>query len=226
VSAERQGDTAVLTVRDNGIGIDRSMLTRVFELFVQAKNAGMPPHGGLGIGLTLVKNLVELHGGTIEALSDGQGKGAAFVLRMPVLQHAAAIVPQTQVQTSPSVPSGRRVLVVDDNEDAASSLAALLQLQGHDVRVAFSGRAALEIAKGYAPHVVFLDIGMPDIDGYEVARRLRQQSGLEDVVVAALTGWAQQEDRRRTSAAGFDHHFVKPPDPQLLQKVLSEVTSR
>jgi PAS domain S-box-containing protein len=226
VNAERQGDMAVLTVRDNGVGIDRSMLTRVFELFVQAKNDGMPSHGGLGIGLTLVKNLVELHSGTIEALSDGQGKGTAFVLRMPALQQVAAVVPQTQVQASPLAQSGRRVLVVDDNQDAASSLATLLELQGHDVRVAFSGRAALEIAENYAPHVVFLDIGMPDIDGYEVARRLRQHPGLQDVVVAALTGWAQQEDRRRTSAAGFDHHFVKPPDPQLLQKLLSEVTSR
>jgi PAS domain S-box-containing protein len=225
VSAERQGDMAVVTVRDDGVGIDPSMLTRVFELFVQATNADMPSHGGLGIGLTLVKNLVELHGGTIEAQSDGRGKGAAFVVRLPALQQVAAGVPRTELEASPVAQSGRRVLIVDDNQDAASTLATLLQMQGHEVRVAFSGRAALDIAKGYAPHVVFLDIGMPDMDGYEVARRLRQESGLENIVVAALTGWAQQADRRRTSAAGFDHHFVKPPDPQILLKLLSEVAS-
>jgi CheY-like chemotaxis protein/two-component sensor histidine kinase len=221
VTADRQGDMAVLTVRDNGVGIDPSMLVRIFDLFVQAENAGT--HGGLGIGLTLVKNLVELHHGTIEASSGGPGTGAEFVVRIPVVQHADGALSRAEIEPAPMARSGRRVLVVDDNQDAASSLATLLQLQGHDVRVAFSGLAALEIVQDYTPHVVFLDIGMPDIDGYEVARRLRQQAGLERVVVAALTGWGQQADRRRTSAAGFDHHFVKPPDPRALQRMLSQV---
>ncbi|HUR19680.1 MAG TPA: ATP-binding protein, partial [Vicinamibacterales bacterium] len=223
VTASRQGDMAVLKVRDNGIGIDPSMLTRVFDLFVQAESAGTRPHGGLGIGLTLVKNLVELHRGTIEASSGGPGNGAEFVVRMPVLKHAA-VVAEKAIESVSVAGAGRRVLVVDDNQDAASSLATLLELQGHDVRVAFSGAAALEVVKGFAPQVVFLDIGMPEMDGYEVVRRLRQQPGLEHVVVAALTGWGQQSDRRRTFAAGFDHHFVKPPDPQLLQRFLSELT--
>jgi CheY-like chemotaxis protein len=223
VTADRQGDMAVLTVRDNGVGIDPSMLVRIFDLFVQAENAGT--HGGLGIGLTLVKNLVELHHGTIEASSGGPGTGAEFVVRIPVVQHADGALSRAEIEPAPMARSGRRVLVVDDNQDAASSLATLLQLQGHDVRVAFSGLAALEIVQDYTPHVVFLDIGMPDIDGYEVARRLRQQAGLERVVVAALTGWGQQADRRRTSAAGFDHHFVKPPDPRALQRILSQVAS-
>jgi PAS domain S-box-containing protein len=223
VTADRQGNMAVLTVRDNGVGIEPSMLTRIFDLFVQAQHAGT--QGGLGIGLTLVKTLVELHDGTIEAVSGGPGKGAEFVVRLPVVQQAAGAISQADSAPALMAPSGRRVLVVDDNQDAASSLATLLQLQGHDVRVAFSGLAALAIVQNYTPHVVFLDIGMPDMDGYEVARRLRQRAGFDTVVMAALTGWGQQADRRRTSAAGFDHHFVKPPDPRALERLLSEVPS-
>ncbi len=125
----------------------------------------------------------------------------------------------------PPTPSGHRLLIVDDNQDAANSLAILLRLQGHEVRVAHSGMAALEITKGYAPDLVFLDIGMPGMDGYEVARRLRQQPGLEKVVLTALTGWGQQEDRRRSAEAGFDHHLVKPPEPRVLEKLLAELKS-
>ena len=128
-------------------------------------------------------------------------------------------------QAQPTAPSGHRLLVVDDNQDAANSLAMLLRLQGHEVRVAFSGPAALEITKDYSPDVVFLDIGMPGMDGYEVARRLRQQPGLEKVVLAALTGWGQQEDRRRTAEAGFNHHFVKPPEPKVVESLLAGLQS-
>jgi CheY-like chemotaxis protein len=167
-----------------------------------------------------------MHNGTVEARSEGLGKGSEFVVRLPLSaqEHGREQDRGTgeQAQETPA-PSGHRLLVVDDNQDAANSLAMLLRMQGHEVRVAYSGMAALEMTRAYAPDVVFLDIGMPGMDGYEVARRLRQQPGLEQVVVAALTGWGQQEDRRRTAEAGFNHHLVKPPDPKALENVLAEL---
>jgi CheY-like chemotaxis protein len=219
----------VLRVRDTGIGIAPDMLPRIFELFVQVDHASTKAQGGLGIGLTLVKNLVEMHNGTVEARSEGLGKGSEFVVRLPLSTQA---LDQDhgrgagQHYPQPPSPSGYRLLVVDDNQDAANSLAMLLKLQGHEVRVAFSGMAALEMTKSYTPDVVFLDIGMPGMDGYEVARQMRQQPGLEKVVLAALTGWGQQEDRRRTTEAGFNHHLVKPPEPKVVENVLAELKPR
>jgi|GEM_PF-209352 len=227
LTAERDGNEAVLRVRDTGIGIAPPMLPRIFELFVQVDHASTKAQGGLGIGLTLVKNLVEMHSGTVEARSEGLGKGSEFVVRLPI---PAQQLPQTRSEperkAASIVPSGLRLLVVDDNQDAGVSLAMLLKLQGHEVRVAHSGPAAMEMMKGYVPHAVFLDIGMPGMDGYEVARWLRQQPGLENVVLAALTGWGQQEDRRRTSAAGFDYHLVKPPEPKAIEEVLAFLSTR
>ncbi len=223
VTAGREGGMAVLRVRDTGIGIAPDMLPKIFELFVQVDHAATRSQGGLGIGLTLVKNLVEMHNGTVEARSEGLGKGSEFVVRLPL---AALGLDEKKGQGAgpkshePS-PSGHRLLVVDDNQDAANSLAMLLRLQGHEVRVAYSGVAALEMTKDYRPDVVFLDIGMPGMDGYEVARRLRQQPGLGDVVLAALTGWGQQKDRRRSAEAGFNHHLVKPPEPKVLDELLT-----
>ncbi len=229
LTAARENGQAILKVRDSGIGIGPDMLPHVFELFVQVDHASTKAQGGLGIGLTLVKNLVEMHGGTVDAHSAGPGKGCEFVVRLPLMvgegqqSHDKG---NGEVQQEPSRPSGHRLLVVDDNQDAAVSLAMLLRLQGHEVRVAHTGPAALEMTKGYVPDVVFLDIGMPGMDGYEVARRLRQQPGLENVVLAALTGWGQQEDRRRTAEAGFDHHLVKPPEPKAVDSVLAELKNR
>ena len=223
LTARREGHEAVLRVRDDGIGIAPDVLPRIFELFMQVDHAATRSQGGLGIGLTLVKNLLGLHGGTITAHSDGLGKGAEFVVRLPLSTRRVQEGRDTGLTAPPSSPSGHRLLVVDDNQDAADSLAMLLELQGHEVRVAHSGPAALEITKGYAPDVVFLDIGMPGMDGYDVARRLRQQPGLENVVLAALTGWGQQEDRRRTADAGFDHHLVKPPEPKAVEGVLAQL---
>jgi PAS domain S-box-containing protein len=226
LTAERDGDMAALRVRDNGIGIAPAMLPRIFELFVQVDHASTKAQGGLGIGLTLVKNLVEMHNGIVQARSDGLGRGSEFVVRLPLSvvkveqEQGGQAGPQTQPPTS-----GYRLMVVDDNRDAADSLAMLLRLQGHEVRVAYSGVAALEMTKAYSPDVVFLDIGMPGMDGYEVARRLRQQPGLEKVVLAALTGWGQQEDRRRTAEAGFNHHLVKPPEPKAVESVLAGLKS-
>lgn len=221
LSVECSGDRAVLRVRDNGIGISPEMLPRVFDLFVQADHPPTKSQGGLGVGLTLVKNLVALHGGTVEAHSPGLGKGCEFVVRLPLMDgkqpkaKADGEPPQEAVR-----PSGLRLLVVDDNQDAANSLAMLLRLKGHGVRIANNGPTALEIASDYTPDVVFLDIGMPEMDGYEVARRMRRLPGLENVVLAAVTGWGQFEDRLRTSRAGFDHHLVKPPEPNEIDGVL------
>ena len=225
LTAERDGRMAVLRVRDNGIGITPEMIPRIFELFVQVDHDAMRSQGGLGIGLTLVKNLVEMHNGTVEARSEGPGKGTEFLVRLPIsaqgLDQDRGQEEGQQAHQRPS-PSGYRLLVVDDNQDAADSLADLLRLEGHEVRVAYSGVAALEVTKAYAPDAVFLDIGMPGMDGYEVARRMRQP-GREKVVLAALTGWGQQVDRRRTAEAGFDHHLVKPPEPKEVDNVLAQL---
>ena len=229
LAAEREGDAAVLRVRDNGIGIAPEMQRRIFEMFVQGDQRGAPTQGGLGIGLTLVKNLVEMHGGTVEARSEGSGRGSEFVIRLPVSKGGSEhdrpgrdASPTTEAPQS----SGHRVLVVDDNHDAAESLAVLLRLQGHDVRVEHGGEEALHAAATYAPHVIFLDIGMPGLDGYEVARRLRKTPGFDRVVLAALTGWGQQEDRRRSLEVGFDHHIVKPPEPKAVDDVFRDVERR
>ena len=222
----RDGDMAVLRIRDNGIGIAPHMLPRIFELFVQVDHASTKAQGGLGIGLTLVKNLVEMHNGIVQARSDGLDRGSEFVVRLPLLEQGPvpADGPDAARREGESPPhSGKRLLVVDDNQDAANSLAMLLKLQGHEVRVAYSGMAALEMTRTYTPDAMFLDIGMPGMDGYEVARRIREAPGLGSVVLAALTGWGQQEDRRRTAEAGFNYHLVKPPDPKMLENVLAEL---
>jgi PAS domain S-box-containing protein len=226
LTAERDGDMAALQVRDNGIGVAPHMLPRIFELFVQADHAFTKAQGGLGIGLTLVKNLVELHNGIVEARSEGLGQGCEFVVKLPIVAQALDRDdgPKAGTQAEQLSPrSGKRLLVVDDNKDAADSLAMLLRLQGHEVRVAYSGMAAVEMTKTYTPDAVFMDIGMPGMDGHEAARRIREQPGLGKVVLAALTGWGQQEDRRRTAEAGFNHHLVKPPEPKAVEGVLAEL---
>jgi signal transduction histidine kinase len=224
VAANREGDEVLLRVRDDGIGIAPDMLPHVFELFAQADHTSTKAQGGLGIGLTLAKNLAQMHGGAIEARSAGLGKGSEFIVRLPVMfQECKAVAEESGEQHPQEHVSScsQRLLVVDDNQDAATSLAMLLRLEGHEVRVAHDGPTALALAKSYLPSVILLDIGMPGMDGYEVARRLRALPGLKDVVLAALTGWGQQEDRRRTAEAGFDHHFVKPLDANLLGDLLN-----
>lgn len=223
LSAQREGNQVVLRLRDTGIGISPGLLPRIFELFVQADHAATHSQGGLGIGLTLVKRLVELHHGTIEAHSAGLGRGSEFVVRLPLsVQDEATAQTNDAAAPQPVMSSfGRRLLVVDDNHDAADSLAMLLRLQGHEVVVAHDGYVALKVASESRPEMAFLDIGMPGMDGYELARRLRQQPGLDDVRLAAMTGWGQEEDRRRSREAGFDHHLVKPADPIVLQELLA-----
>jgi PAS domain S-box-containing protein len=227
LTVERSDGELLLKVRDNGIGIAPDMLHHIFDLFVQADHSFTKAQGGIGVGLTLVKKLVEIHAGTVEALSDGLGKGCEFIVRLPLTgdkRHEAH--DKEKREQGADQRSGRRMVVVDDNQDAAVSLAMLLKLKGHEVRVAHSGPAALEMVKVYTPDVVFLDIGMPQMDGYEVARRMREMTGLEKVVLAALTGWGQQEDRRRTAEAGFDHHLVKPLELNALDGILADLKQR
>lgn len=222
--AERHGREAVLRVRDSGIGIAPDMLPRVFDLFAQSERALDRAQGGLGIGLTVVRSLVQLHGGTVAAHSEGLGKGAEFVVRLPALPevHADEVTPRPREErTHPQVRV--RVLLVEDNSDAADSLAMLLELLGHHVRVAHDGVVALEVAPANVPDVMLVDIGLPGIDGYEVARRVRQHPELKHVVLVALTGYGREEDRRRALAAGFDYHLVKPVDPDLLQGLVARL---
>jgi signal transduction histidine kinase/ActR/RegA family two-component response regulator len=220
LSADREGAGAVISVRDSGIGIPPQQLPHVFELFMQGERHYTRMPSGLGIGLTLVKSLVELHGGTVEAHSEGFGGGSEFVVRLPVLADARpANAPGAESAAATALPA-RRVLVVDDNRDAADSLGVLLRLLGAEVYVAHSGPEALEQARLHRPAVVLLDLGMPGMDGYQVARRLRQLPGLADITLIALTGWGQDADRRDSAAAGFNHHLTKPADLKELEALL------
>jgi len=220
ISVWRDGGDAVIKVRDEGIGIQPDLLPRVFDMFRQADRAGGRSRGGLGIGLSLVKRIVELHGGAVTAHSDGLGHGSEFIVRIPSLADARA----SERKPAPAlngVASRRRILVVDDNQDAAESLAALLAIIGHDTRMAHDGSDAVKQAGDFRPEIVFLDIGMPVLDGHETAKLIRQQPWGKDMVLVALTGWGQTEDRRRSKDAGFNHHLVKPADPAVVQQLLA-----
>jgi signal transduction histidine kinase/CheY-like chemotaxis protein len=222
LAVERHGAEAVVRVRDSGVGIPAGMLTQVFDLFTQVESSVVRSQGGLGIGLTLVRSLVELHGGSVTAHSEGPGTGSEFVVRLPALPELRSgdCGPGGNGRRAGS--SARRILVVDDNGDAADSLAVLLRLMGNDVRTARDGPAALEAAGAYRPDVVLLDLGLPRMSGYEVCRRLREGHFANGPLVVALTGYGQDEDRRRTREAGFDHHLVKPVNPDELGEVLAE----
>jgi PAS domain S-box-containing protein len=216
-----------ISVRDNGVGISPEMLSRIFDLFVQGERRLDRSPGGVGIGLTLVKKLVELHGGWVEASSAGPGRGSEFAVRLPALPAAPPGNPAQVAETAHAAELPRhRILVVDDNEDAANSLALLLRLMGQEVEVVLDGQAALHRARELRPQLVLLDLGMPGMDGYEVARRLRGDPGLRDSVLVALTGWGQEEDKRRSQAAGFDRHLVKPPEPDAVRAVLADLNVR
>ena len=228
LSAEREGDVAVLSVKDSGIGMDARTLPHIFELFVQADSGASHAQGGLGVGLTLAKTLVEMHGGTIAASSAGANQGSELVVRLPLATPAVGdgVQPAHAAEAAQHATARHLVLVVDDNRDAADTLGMLLELRGYAVRVAYGGVEAVRMASELMPDGVFLDIGMPELDGYEVARRLQALPGFGDVVLAALTGWGQREDRQRTAQAGFSHHLVKPPEPEALQRVLTAIENR
>ena len=222
LTAARNGGEVVVRIKDNGMGIAAELLPKVFDLFTQSERTLDRSQGGLGVGLTLARRLVEMHGGTIEASSDGPGKGSEFIVRLPAL--AGTPPPKEarrQGQRIPVSSGSRRILVVDDNASAAEMLALLLQMDGYEVRVAHEGLAALQMARTYQPDVVLLDIGLPGMDGYEVARRLREQPGSEDVLLIAMTGYGSDEDRRRSRNSGCDHHLLKPVAHQDLQALLA-----
>jgi PAS domain S-box-containing protein len=210
----------VVQVRDNGIGIPPAMLERIFEMFTQIGSPSGGDYGGLGIGLTLVKSLVEMHGGSVRADSEGPGKGSSFSVRLPVLAEAPASSVNGAVPQSTPEGKRRRVLVVDDNEAAAMILAMSIEQMGHETRVAENGLAGVELAAAFLPDAIFMDLGMPVMDGWEAARNIRSQEWGKAVMLVALTGWGQEEDRRKTREAGFDHHLVKPAHPSTIRDLL------
>jgi CheY-like chemotaxis protein len=250
---EREQDQLVFRVRDNGIGIPPDMLPKIFELFIQIDRSLDRSQGGLGIGLSLVRSVVEMHQGVVQAYSAGLGKGSEFVVRLPLLSrrasdsqdfrslqdfgslHAskptcehrtteAAAAPVSSNGGASNVPKprhGRRVLIVDDNEDSTESLARLLKLTGHQVETALDGVAGLRAARSYRPEIIFLDIGLPEISGYEIAKRLREDTNMAKVRLIAMTGYGQEEDRRKALEAGFDGHMIKPADPADVEKLLA-----
>ena len=220
LAAHREGGEVVVRISDNGIGIAPESLSLVFEMFTQASGSAYRVQGGLGIGLSLVRRLVELHGGTVSASSEGEGRGSSFTVRLPLA--GADALPATRESGRPPGPArGLRVLVVDDNIDAAESLSALLQMAGHEVTVARDGAEGLARAAEMHPEAVFLDIGLPDIDGCEVARRLRAMPQTAHALLVALTGWGAEEDRARSREAGFHHHLTKPAEPAVVEQLLA-----
>jgi two-component system CheB/CheR fusion protein len=222
LAVEAADGQAVVRVTDTGIGIAADMLPRVFDLFVQGERRLDRTQGGVGIGLTLVKRLVEMHGGSVEARSEGPGTGSEFIVRLPTADRRPPIAAEAvhaNRQSAVGNRQSRRVLVVDDNRDAADSLALVLRIDGHEVAVAYDGPSALAMAPAFGPAVVLLDLGMPGLDGYEVCRRLRRMPELAGARVVAVTGWGQEADRRRSADAGFDHHLVKPADPDAIRRL-------
>jgi signal transduction histidine kinase len=218
LSLRKEGQEAVVRVRDNGIGLEGASISSIFDMFVQVDRTLERTQAGLGVGLTLAKRLVTLHGGTLTARSDGAGKGSQFEVRLPL---AGAVLPEVEKEhrLGEAEPS-RRILIADDNADFANSLGALLSGRGHDVRVVYDGAEALLTAARFNPDFAFLDIGMPRVHGYEVARRLRDQPGTSECVLVAVTGWGQEDDRQRAKEAGFDRHLVKPADPSDIETIL------
>ena len=222
--AERDGEDAVVTVRDTGVGIPAAVLPHVFEMFTQGEQTRTRTLGGLGIGLTLVKRLVELHGGAVNADSAGQNMGSTFVIRLPaVVDGTPGVLGEPNGSGGASSLPPLRMLIVDDNRDAADSLAMLLRTAGNDIRTAYDGIEALQVASEFRPEVVLLDIGLPKLDGHEVAQRLRHEAWGRRVCLIAVTGWSDEADRARSRAAGFDHHLVKPLDTAHLAQLLGSV---
>jgi PAS domain S-box-containing protein len=221
LAVERLGDEVLVRVKDDGIGIPKDALPRIFDMFTQLPGSLDRSEGGLGIGLTLVRRLVELHGGAVEARSEGPGKGSEFIVRLPIARDAARLREPSVGDLTGVAP--RRILVVDDNRDAAESLGMLLEMIGNEVRLAHDGLEAVTAAAEFRPDVVLLDLGLPKLNGYEAARAIREGTGGDGVLLVALTGWGQEEDRRRSRAAGFDHHLTKPVDFEALRKLLASV---
>ncbi len=231
VVALREGAQAVIRVRDDGVGIAAHLLPHVFDMFSHGSRTPDPARGGLGIGLSIVKQLVQMHGGTVVAASNGPGQGSEFIVRLPLAGAPVVAKPPPQARAAPAKADGepaksRRILVVDDNADAAESLAMLLELMGHEVSVAYNGRDAVDAAAALRPDMILLDIGMPELNGYDACERIRSQPWGRDIAIVALTGWGQEADRRRSQQAGFDRHLVKPLDPAALGSLVAELVPK
>ncbi len=222
LSAKQMDGEVLVTVKDNGAGIPRDKIDSIFDMFMQIDRSSERSQEGLGIGLTLVKRLVQMHGGSIEAHSDGEGHGSEFSVRLPVISKPAVLAPRTDTASESS--TYRRVLIVDDNRDSADSLAMLFEITGNKTFVAHDGVEALEAIDQHRPEVVLLDIGLPKLDGHEVCRRIREKAWGKDIVIIALTGWGQDDDRRKSEQAGFNGHLVKPVDYDNLLSLLAELT--
>ena len=225
LSLEEEANHAVLRVRDSGVGIAPELLPHVFDLFTQASRSLDRSQGGLGIGLTLAKKIVEMHLGKVEAKSAGIRQGSEFTVRLPLL------ISKPPNESTPSKAAEQsavasRILIIDDNVDSADSLAMMLRMSDHDVQTVYSGQSALAAAIEYEPSIVLLDIGLPEVDGYEIARQLRQRPEFKAVWLIAITGYGQDADLQRSRDAGFDHHLVKPVDPQKLEELLGRLTKK
>jgi CheY-like chemotaxis protein/nitrogen-specific signal transduction histidine kinase len=221
LTIERQGNELLISVRDTGIGLAAEHLPHLFDIFSQATPALERSEGGLGIGLSLVRGLVELHGGKIDARSAGLGLGSEFLVRLPVVEALGQeLSDQDGERESASTGPKYRILVADDNRDSADSLSTLLELRDYEVQTAYDGFEALQLASSFRPRVALLDIGMPRINGYDSARQIRQQAWGKDMILVAITGWGQDEDKQNAMEAGFDHHLTKPIDPSDLEKLL------
>jgi len=210
LAAARVGDAAVVTVRDNGMGIAPDLLPTLFDRFVQSQRTIDRSDGGLGLGLSIVRSLVELHDGSVAVRSEGIGRGSEFEVRLPACEAAPEASNVATHASASETPESRRILIVDDNSDAAEMLADALAVMGHQTRVAFDGPSGLDAAAGFEPDIAFLDIGLPAMDGYELARRMRSELAFPQLRLVALTGYGQDSDRERSAAAGFDSHMVKP----------------
>ena len=223
LTARLDGDEVEVSVLDHGIGIPAANLPHVFEPFMQVDTSWKRTQGGMGIGLSLVKEFVELHGGRVEVRSLGLGQGSEFLVRLPV---ASMITPEPKVASENPTGPQRRILVVDDNRDAAESLGMLLRMMGHEVRTAYDGQAAVAAAAEYRPRLVLMDLGMPKVDGCEAARRIRAEPWGAELFLVALTGWGAEADQRRTQDSGFDRHLVKPVDTEALKRLIAELPVR
>jgi CheY-like chemotaxis protein len=213
----------VVSVKDDGIGIAAEMLPHIFEMFSQSSAVLERSLGGLGIGLSLVRGLVELHGGRIEARSEGPGRGSEFIVSLPILDEETQRPAPRSAERDQAPTTRSRVLIVDDFRDSADSLAMLLKALGHEALTAYDGEQAIVAAAEWRPDVVLLDIGMPKLNGYDVCRRIREQEWGKKMVLIALSGWGQENDRRLSEEAGFDHHMLKPASPDALMEVLASV---
>jgi len=224
LAATLEGDTAVVTVRDSGIGIAPGMLPKIFDLFTQVGHSSGHSEGGLGIGLSLAKRLAEMHGGSIEARSEGLNRGSEFIVRLPAQKTSRRHTGPAPAEPNLQSETKRKILVADDNADVAETFQIMLQMLGHEVQVALDGLEAIEKAEHFRPDVVVLDVGMPKLDGLETARRLRQQPCAKNAVLIAITGWGNEKDKRKTAEAGFNVHLVKPVDPAMIVKVLTDIS--